>query len=133
MTELVLDTHALIWYLASSPRLSHTAAQAIRDAISRGHRLAISAISLAEVLYLEEKGRFLPGTLAAIRTELQAPGTALEEAPLSGDVVDAMRRVPRDKVPDMPDRVVAATAVHLGVPLVTEDAMIHASGIPVIW
>ena len=64
---------------------------------------------------------------------MQKPGTALEEAPLTGDVVDAMRRVPRDKVPDMPDRIVAATAVQLGIPLVTADAQIHASGTPTIW
>ncbi|WP_437730494.1 hypothetical protein [Sorangium sp. So ce1335] len=34
----------------------------------------------------------------------------------------------RADVPDMPDRIIAATAVSLGVPLVTRDGKIGASG-----
>jgi predicted nucleic acid-binding protein len=48
-------------------------------------------------------------------------------------MVDAMARVPRDQVPDLPDRIIAATALHLGVPLVTRDRQITASGIATIW
>jgi predicted nucleic acid-binding protein len=33
----------------------------------------------------------------------------------------------------MPDRIIAATALHLGLPLVTRDLRIQASGIPTIW
>ena len=36
---------------------------------------------------------------------------------------DAVRNVvPRDVVPDMPDRIIAATALYLGLPLVTRDS-----------
>jgi len=31
----------------------------------------------------------------------------------------AMRRVPRTDIPDMPDRIVAATAVFLSVPVIS--------------
>lgn len=109
------------------------ARQAIAGAISRGNRLAISAVTLAEILYLEEKGRFRSGTFAAIRTELQTSGTALEEIPVSGDIVEAMRRVRRELVPDLPDRIIAATSVYLGIPVVSADRQIHSASIPVIW
>jgi predicted nucleic acid-binding protein len=33
----------------------------------------------------------------------------------------------------MPDRIIAATALHLGLPLVTRDARIVASGINTVW
>jgi len=45
-----------------------------------------------------------------------------------------MRRVPRDAVPDMPDRIIAATAFHLGLSLLSKDPAIKAvEGLDVIW
>ncbi|MDB5301539.1 MAG: Ribonuclease VapC, partial [Phycisphaerales bacterium] len=52
MSALVLDTHALIWYLEKSPRLSGAAHAAIKAAVGSGDLLHISAISLAEIIYL---------------------------------------------------------------------------------
>jgi len=48
-------------------------------------------------------------------------------------VVDAVARFDREGVPDMPDRITAATALHLGLPLVTRDSKIRASDIETIW
>ena len=48
-------------------------------------------------------------------------------------VVDAMRQVPRAEVPDMPDRVVAATAVYLGVPVISTDGKIRAASVQTVW
>lgn len=45
--------------------------------------------------------------------------------PLDRVVLDAVARVSRSEVPDMPDRIVAATAVALGLPLITRDARIR--------
>lgn len=44
-----------------------------------------------------------------------------------------MRLVPRADVPDMPDRIVAATAVYFGVPVISRDARIRASNVQTIW
>ena len=44
-----------------------------------------------------------------------------------------MERVSRSQVPDLPDRVVYATALALGVPLVSRDGKIRASQIRTIW
>ena len=54
---LVLDTHAVIWYLRASKDLSPTALQAIRHTVSTGRPVHVSAISLIEAIYLTEKGR----------------------------------------------------------------------------
>lgn len=43
------------------------------------------------------------------------------------------RRIPRDLVPDMPDRIIAATAVALGLPLVTRGRRIRAAGLDTLW
>jgi len=52
---------------------------------------------------------------------------------LDRDIARALYRIPRGIVPDMPDRIIAATALHLGVPLVTRDAAIRAAPITTIW
>ena len=60
--------------------------------------------------------------------------TAPTEVPLDLDIACAVGQIPRTIVPDMPDRIIAATAFHLGLPLVTRDSKIQALGIlPTIW
>lgn len=48
-------------------------------------------------------------------------------------VADTGARVPRAEVPDMPDRIIAATAVCLGLALISKDRKIQLSGAKTIW
>jgi predicted nucleic acid-binding protein len=53
---------------------------------------------------------------------------------LTIEIARSIARVPRDLVPDMPDRILAATALALGVPLVTRDERLRGFGeIETIW
>ena len=54
-------------------------------------------------------------------------------ANLTSEVVDALATIPRDSVPDMPDRIIAATAIHLGLPLISKDSRMPLSGVSIIW
>jgi hypothetical protein len=68
-----------------------------------------------------------------LRNALATSEYVLEEAPFHAGVVDAMRSVPREQIPDLPDRVVAATAVFLRVPVISRDGRIRSSSIQTIW
>jgi PIN domain nuclease of toxin-antitoxin system len=114
-------------------RLSRRAKTFIDDAGSANHRIAVSVISLAEIVYLMEKGRLRADAYDDLRKVLNDPDHVLAEAPVTPGVIDSMRSVPRDAVPDMPDRIVAATAVHLGVPVISRDGMIRASDVETVW
>ncbi len=84
------------------------------------------------IVYLAEG----PAAEAASRDLVEAlanPEYVIEEAPLNAEIVEIMRQVPRGDVPDMPDRIVAATALYFGVPVISRDARIRASGIETIW
>jgi PIN domain nuclease of toxin-antitoxin system len=124
---LLLDTHALIWLLHGDSRLSANARQAIDSVTELRSQLAISAISLIETAYLEEKARIPAGTLAAVLSLLDTPEPTLVEIPVGRQIVAALLGIPRDQVPDMPDRVIAATALHLSVPLVSRDRKIQTA------
>lgn len=133
MSALVTDTHALVWYLMRSPKLSAMALARMRTTVATGDPLLVPTMCIVEIIYLIEKGR-LP-TIARERLvhHLDQPNSDLELAPLNRDVADAVQRIPREQVPDMPDRIIAATALHLGLPLVTRDGRIRASGIETVW
>jgi PIN domain nuclease of toxin-antitoxin system len=128
----VSDTHALIWYVEADPRLS-PAAKAIFDAASAaGDLVAVSSISLVEMVYLGEKGRINPATLALILDFFNLK-EVLFEVPVDRSILPALARIDRAAIPDMPDRIIAATAVHLGVPLISRDGKIRASTVQTIW
>ncbi len=55
MRTFVVDTHALVWFLAHDSRLSEKARTVLQDPTVR---LIIPAIVLAEIKYLSSKGRF---------------------------------------------------------------------------
>src|SRR5262249_9676728 len=112
----VADTHTVLWYLFDDERLSAAAGEFIEQAAEAGNRIVISSISLAEIIYLTEKKRVAASAYADVKAAIADPEHVFKESAFTGEVVDAMRQVARDEVPDMPDRIVAATAVYFGVP-----------------
>jgi PIN domain nuclease of toxin-antitoxin system len=133
MPGLVVDTHALVWYLLDSPRLSATARGRIDRALEAGEFLYVPAICLVELTYLVEKGR-LPAIARTRLTDLMDDSeSGLVLAPLDRGTADAVARIDRDSVPDMPDRIIAATALNLHLPLVTRDRKIRAADLDTVW
>jgi PIN domain nuclease of toxin-antitoxin system len=113
------------------PALSATAKQALDGAAASGE-IYLSAISLIELTYLVEKGR-LSADVEARVSERAAAGGGVIVVPVDVGVARALATVSRDAIPDMPDRIVAATATHLGLPLVSRDGRIQASAVQTIW
>jgi PIN domain nuclease of toxin-antitoxin system len=131
---IVADTHAIIWYLVEPERLSQVALDALEGAIAAGEPVYISAISLIEICYLIEKRRIASDLLQRILAVLNEPDPRLIVVPIDLAISIAVQNIDRDTVPDMPDRIIAATALHLNLPLVTRDRKIQASqSIITIW
>ncbi len=133
MVAGVADTHTALWYLFGDSRLSTRAKEFIDRAAASRRSIEISPISLAEIVYLVEKSRIPASALDDLRSALENPNHVFKEAPFTKDVVNAMRQVPRDEVPDMPDRIVAATAVYFGVPAISKDGRIKGSSVRSVW
>jgi PIN domain nuclease of toxin-antitoxin system len=83
--------------------------------------------------YLEEKGKLQEGTLTRLKNALEGEDSSLVLVPLDLGVAEALEQIPRDAVPDMPDRIIAATALYMNLPLVTRDGKIRASAITTVW
>lgn len=129
----IADTHTALWYLFADSRLFGTAKDFINRAASARQKIAISSISLAEVVYLTEKSRLLPSAYNIVIDALADPEHVFTEAVLSAAIVQAMRLVPRAEVPEMPDRIIAATAAYFDVPVLSRDRRIRASTVKTVW
>jgi PIN domain nuclease of toxin-antitoxin system len=129
----VLDTHAAVWYLLDSTKLSEPVYSLIDGAAASGTPTYISAVSLVEVVYLVERGRIAVDAFSRFMSELDKENPAFKVVPLDAHVASALRNIPRNVVPDMPDRIIGATAIHLGLPLVTRDRRLQSAGIKTIW
>lgn len=128
---LLLDTHAAIWYAAADIRLSAKVSDRITAHIQAGHRVAISAITLVEIVYLVERNRIAVEVQATI-TDMIASGS-LQVLALDAAAAQAVAQVNRAQVPDMPDRVIVATALIHGLELASRDGKIAAYYPYSIW
>lgn len=133
MSAVVTDTHALIWYLFEPNKLSDKARVALRAAESEAELIYVPTICIVEIRYLIEKRVFSETVFAQLIESLLDPETAPTSVPLNIEITRYLQQVPKAKVPDMPDRIIAATALYLDLPLVTRDHQIQASGIQSVW
>lgn len=130
MSLYVTDAHALIWYasgrtrrLGRSARAAYTAAEAGRAAIY------IPAVALVEVLECIRRGALRPAVpVREWLHDLFASGS-FHFVPLSLEVAEVAHGL--HAVPERGDRLIAATALVLGHPLITRDAAIE--GVDVVW
>lgn len=134
MPDIVIDTHTAIWYFANSPEISVLATETIDDAIANGDSVILSTISIVEIIYLIDKGRLSSQNLNRLMQYLKMANSSFVSQDLTEDIAETLSQIPRIVVPDMPDRIIAATALHLNLSLVTKDLKIQAlKSIQTIW
>ena len=118
---ILLDTHALIWWVSEPSRIPEKARRLIGAAVDAGTPVGVSAISLWEVAMLVARDRLaftMPVDLWISQVEALPFLTFL---PVDNRI--AVRSVQLAEFPnrDPADRIIAATAIGLGATLVTAD------------
>ena len=123
---ILLDTHALIWWVAEPAKLSRRAARAMQKAAAGGG-IAVSAASLFEISTLLRRGRLELGVPA--ERWLQALGTLpdLVIEPISAEIAWMAGSLAAGFPGDPADRLIVATARSLNARLVTADEKLRAA------
>jgi len=130
---ILLDTHALLWALGEPRQLSSAARRRV-DLERRQGQLLISAISAWEIAMLVRRGRL----------ELRLPAEEwighcealpfLRFVPVHHRIALAAVALPASFPRDPADRIIAATAISLGVELITKDTRLRGQpGLRTVW
>jgi PIN domain nuclease of toxin-antitoxin system len=113
--------------------LGKAASDFIDSAIGKGDHIGVSAISIAEMIYLVEKGRIPANAVRDLHSATANPKAVLHYVPLDEHIAMKMAEIPRQDLPDLPDRIVAATALFYDVPVLSRDGRIRSSDLKTIW
>lgn len=132
---IVLDTHALIWWVNGDEQISDRARKAIEKEISsEDGQVFISTITAWEIALLVEKGRL---TLTMDVKDWIDTVTAVEGVrfvPVDNEVAIQSVRLPGEFHSDPADRMIVALARRLSTALITSDAKILAyKHVKTIW
>ena len=132
---IVLDTHALIWWVNGDKQLSNSARKAIDNEVdSELGEVLISTISSWEIALLVQKSRLTLTMDVSDWIRTVANIDHVRFVPIDNDVAIQSIRLPGNFHPDPADRMITALARHLSAALVTCDEKIRAyKHVKTIW
>ena len=116
----LLDTHVWIWWIERDARLDDATLDAL-DTLAPDRRPYLSAISLWEVAMLVDLGRRSFPVPLAEWLEAAAHPRSVQLVPVSPAIAAGTAALPATFHRDPADRLIAATALELALPLVTRD------------
>ncbi len=122
MASYVTDTQALIKFMMGKKVINEQCHQAFLAADRGENIIMIPAVVLMEVLYLFEKARI---KIDLIQTETLLKSRNYKFEPLSFEILKTASDI--NDIPELHDRLIAATARHLDIPLITNDPVIIGS------
>lgn len=131
--RIVADSHAVVWHLQGSDRLSDIARETIAGAVQE-KALVVSTATIIDLWYVSQTTKGVTEEdLADLRHRLSGSDAVTFE-PITVAVAGASMTIPRSVLGDPWDRLIVATAMALTVPLVTRDGRIrNASVVETIW
>lgn len=134
--KVVADSQALLRYLVDPARLSEPALDALLAA-EDSDGVIVSAATLGDLWYASPKtssAPIAPGVFEHIQDTVLDPATNLVLQPISVVTMRYFDVVPLNDLRDPFDRFILATAIQLGVPLVTADrAISNTKTVEIIW
>jgi PIN domain nuclease of toxin-antitoxin system len=119
VSGVLLDTHVVHWWSAEPKRVSRGARKALEEA----EELVVSAISWYELAWLARHERI--SVTVPIRTWLQGLSAQMRTIGVTPAIADTAVALPSSFPGDPADRLIYATAIEHGLPLLTKDRAIR--------
>ena len=125
----LLDTHAFLWWIADSARLSAVARDVISD---EANDILVSAASAWEIATKFRIGKLPGGEAVALDVAAQISGQGFEELAIGVTEAERAGRLPgphRDPF----DRMLVAQALLRELPVVSVDPVFDRYGVSRLW
>lgn len=130
---IVLDTHALVWWVTGDTALSKRAKGEIKRELDGGE-IIVSAISAWEISMLVVNQRLVLSMEVGAWLATVADIEAVHFLPVDVEIATRSVELPGEFHKDPADRMIVATARKLAVPLVTKDDKIRTyQHVKTIW
>ncbi len=128
--NFLTDTHALLWHFTNSPKISQRA-KGIFDKCEKGDCIIfIPSIVIAECLSIFDKKRITFDFKALFNRIRKSENYII--IPLDYKIL--LQMIETKEVSELHDKIIAATARLLDVPLITKDALLHdIDNLKIIW
>lgn len=127
--RILLDTHALIWWLAGNTRLPVRARNAISDL---SNEKLVSAASAWEITTKHRLGRLPEASLLAQDIAGALAGQGFEGLPISVDDAARAGALPGPNQ-DPFDRMLIAQALNHNLTLVSNETLFDSYGVQRLW
>jgi PIN domain nuclease of toxin-antitoxin system len=127
--RLLLDAHALLWFLADDPQLSATARAALVDSTNERW---LSPISLVEIALKARLGKLPLSAPFGVLFPAQLAANRVQLYPLEPRHIEPLTTLPFHHK-DPFDRLLVATILVDKLDLVSADAVLDAYGITRVW
>jgi PIN domain nuclease of toxin-antitoxin system len=126
---VLADTHVLIWWLTDPAQLSSSA----RAQMDRAHSdpsggVLVSVASRIDLHYLAIKGTFTAGQTHLVWQVTDNPAVNIRSVSVTSRIAERFgdQRILASPLTDPWDRLIVATALEFGIPLITNDQKIRA-------
>ena len=130
---ILLDTHVWLWWLSNPEKLSDKATSSIKEAVQT-NCVVISSISTWEIALLVARGRLQLAIDIRDWVRKTEGLTFVRFVPVDNTISLRSVSLPGEFHADPADRIITATALTMGIPLISKDRKIlDYSHIQTIW
>lgn len=127
--NLLLDTHAFLWFISGDAQLADYARQLIEDSSNRRY---LSIASVWEITIKSSLGRLeVPGPPSKLISDY-VWANAIELLSITSQHLDVAHGLPYHHK-DPFDRLMIAQAMHEGLTLISKDRTLTAYNLPIEW
>ena len=129
---ILLDTHVVVWLTIEPRRLPKSMGTLVAEARMRNSGVGISDFTLWELAMLTTSGQIKPAIPLGVY--LRRVEEMFLLFPITGPIAERSMQFTENYPKDPADRLIGATALVHGVPLVTKDKGIVQSGeVNCVW
>ena len=130
----VADTQAMLWYLSGDRRLSSQARACFRRSRDGYEQILVPSIVLVEAVFILQRQRVASEVIGQLLALPDAADAGIAVYLLTAEIARECASFGPAVIPEMPDRIIAATARYLRLPLLTADPAIAQSElVTVLW